>query len=407
MARQPLSRIIPNLLHDSGPPLYYFLARIDSVVVQRWTSLIFATTAFLFVMKRSLLSGALLALYPPAVLFAVDARAYALCALFVTTAVMALDDEHPWAAAVLLVLAAYSHYYGVLFFPVLLFGTRYRVSGTGGSSASGKNAPDTGYPIPNRIREFLLAIVLFLPGFYLALQQPAQALKWNREPLWAPLANLSFAGMYPYALFAAVPVVLVVVALVVLVIGLSGRVPTVAAAVVVPLVLVVAFHVAGRPVYFPMRFESVIAGPLVLWLGSAQGRVRQFAAVLLIAIGAMAVSLGGVDHLGRPLDPYREAALMLRGTREPVVATGYLYLETVVALNRPVIAWPAEQAQHPGWRSTARPDPHALPPAPFLWIGERFAPELAALREVKALQPLFVNERALVARTGSLTPPVH
>lgn len=372
MARQPLSQIIPNLLHDSGPPLYYFLARIDSVVVQRWTSLIFATTAFLFVVRRSLLSGALLALYPPAVLFAVDARAYALCALFVTTAVIALDEEQPWGAAVLLVLAAYSHYYGVLFFPVLL--------------------------VRKRIHEFLLAVLLFAPGFYLAFQQPGQALKWNREAAWAPLANLSFAGMYPYALFAAAPVALVLVALIVLVIALSGRVPTVAAAVMVPLVLVVAFQVAGRPAYFPMRFESVIAGPLVLWLGSAHGRVRQFAAVLLIAIGAIAVSLGVVDHLGRPLDPYREAALMLRGTRQPVVATGYLYLETVVALNRPVMAWPAEQAQHPGWRATALPDPHALPPAPFLWIGERLAPELAVLRGVKALQLLFVNERALVAR---------
>ena len=35
MARQPASNVLPNLLHDSGPPLYYWLARFDSVVALR------------------------------------------------------------------------------------------------------------------------------------------------------------------------------------------------------------------------------------------------------------------------------------------------------------------------------------------------------------------------------------
>ncbi len=415
MARQPLSQIIPNLLHDSGPPLHYFLARFDSVILLRWMSLCFAALQFLLVVRKSLLSAALLALYPPAVLFAADARAYALCALFVTAAVIALDEERPWLAAALFVLAAYSHYYGVLLFPVLLVAGRSSwVVGRGGASASSDAAPTTHDPRPSTgVLVFLTALTLFLPGLYLALQQPAQALKWNREAVWAPLANLSFAGLYPYALFAAAPIALVTLALALLALAVWRPVsrPAAVAAVIIPLTLVIVFHLAGRPVYFPMRFESVIAGPLALWLGGSlcewPRRLRQALAAALLLIGAITVTLGIADHLARPLDPYRQAALMLRGTRESVVASGYLYLETVVALNRPVIAWPAEQAQHPGWRATAPPDPHALPPAPFLWIGERFAPELSVLREAKALQPLFVNERALVARTGSLTLPVH
>jgi len=90
-------------------------------------------------------------------------------------------------------------------------------------------------------------------------------------------------------------------------------------------------------------------------------------------------------------------------TNQTVVATGYLYLET--AILRPVIAWPADQASHPGWRSTVKPE--APPRGSFIWIGERYAPELPALRGVKALRPLFWNERALIARADDLTVPVH
>ncbi|HSP16169.1 MAG TPA: hypothetical protein VLV78_15590 [Thermoanaerobaculia bacterium] len=390
MARQPFSQIIPNLFHDSGPPLHYFLARFDSVVALRWMSLVFAAIQFVLVMRKSLLGAALLAVYPPAVLFAADARAYALCALLVTAGVIALDAERPLLAAALLVLAAYSHSYGVLLFPVLLLDRK-------------------------GFRALFAAIVLFLPGFFLAFHQPAQALRWNRESLLAPLANLSFAGMYPYALFAAAPLALVVIALALLVIALWRPVwrpvSRPAIAVLLPLGLVTAFHLAGRPVYFPMRFEAVIAGPLALWLGRSlcqwPRHARQLIAAGLLLMGSLTISLAIADHLGRPLDAYREAALGLRGTSETVVATGYLYLETVVALNRPVIAWPAEQAQHPGWRATLPPDPHALPPGPFLWVGERYAPELRVLREARSLRPLFWNERALVARAPGLTPPVH
>jgi hypothetical protein len=390
MARQPMSHIVPNLLHDSGPPLYYFIARFDSIVALRLLSLVFATIQFALVARRSLLAGVLLALYPPAALFAVDARAYALCAMFVTIGVLAVDSKKYLLAAFSFALAAHAHYYGVLFFPLLLIGAPRRRS----------------------IYSFCLAILLFLPGFILATKQPAEAMRWNRESLFAPFTNLSFAGAYPYALFAGAPVAVALIALVVLIAALS-RSMRFAPAVLVPLALVVVFHVIGRPIYFPMRFEAVIAGPLTLWLGHSlflwTPAWRRTFAIPLAILGAVSIAIGVIDHERRPLDPYRQAALALQhhASAEPIVATGYCYLEAVTALNRPVVAWPAEQAQHPGWRATTPADPRELPSVPFLWFGERSAPELTVLRGVKTVRPLLSNERALVADATDLTAPVH
>ena len=194
-------------------------------------------------------------------------------------------------------------------------------------------------PLRTRFAALALAIVLFLPGFFLASKQPRDATKWIHETVFAPLMNISFAGLYPDALFAPPPVALVVFALVVLVIALS-RSKRFAAAVIVPLALVIAFHLAGRPVYFPMRFESVIAGPLVLWLGESLCAWalpwRRLLAGTLLVIGAISIAIGVDSHRRRALDPYREAALMLRRHVQPgdrVVATGYLYLEAAVALE--------------------------------------------------------------------------
>jgi hypothetical protein len=137
---------------------------------------------------------------------------------------------------------------------------------------------------------------------------------------------------------------------------------------------------------------------------------RRLLAGTLLVIGAISIAIGVDSHRRRALDPYREAALMLRRHVKPderVVATGYLYLEAAVALNRPVLAWPPEQADHPGWRAVARPDAHALPPGPFIWIGESAGQELSLLQGVRLVQPLFSNDRATIVRVGGLTPRLN
>ena len=58
-------------------------------------------------------------------------NAAGMCAMFVTIAVLAIDRNRPFVAALALVASAYSHYYGVLFFPFLLLNGR----SAGGSPA--------------------------------------------------------------------------------------------------------------------------------------------------------------------------------------------------------------------------------------------------------------------------------
>jgi hypothetical protein len=378
MARQPITNAIPVLMHDSGPPLYYFLARFDSVIALRWLSLLFAAIQFVLVARVSWQSALLLAVYPPAVLFAVDARAYALCAMLVTAALVSIREKPPYLPAVLLALAAYTHYYAVLFLPILLLAPDWR----------------------RRILPFGLALALVTPGFYLASQQPAAATGWIKEPLLLPLVNFSMAGRYPESLFAAAPSILV---------GLACALFAIARPVnawshlwvAAPILAALALHIAGRPVYFPMRFEAVLAGAVVL----VPWRARRGYVAALAVIGAYVTVAGTIDHYRRPPDPYRQAAMALAQNVKPsdtIVATGYLYLETVMALDRAVVAWPKEQALHPGWRATGGATSE-LPKGEFVWIGERSAPELVRLREVRLLQPLFMNERAVVA----LTRPLH
>jgi hypothetical protein len=167
--------------------------------------------------------------------------------------------------------------------------------------------------------------------------------------------------------------------------------------VLVPLILAI-----GLRVYVPMRFEAVIAAPLVLWLAESlrHNRFRLPLMTALIAIGAIWSTLGIIEHASRAPDPYRQAALWVAGNipaSETVVASGYCYLETLMNGHTRVAAFPPEQGQHPGWRALPRPGVLA-PRGAFFWTGERSAPELAIMmRERRIIEPLFINDRAMVA----------
>ena len=365
ISAKPLGGILQALHYDSGPPLYYFLMHLlgnPPILVARGLSLLFATIALVaLLVRRQFTAAALLAVFPPAVLFAVDARAYALCAMFVTLGILALDSDKPYATAIAFVAAAYSHYYGALF--IVLLARRWRA--------------------------LALAIVLFAPGAWLALHQPRGSMAW-----------VGSFPQYPEALFARPPLWLIAVAAVLLVVA-AVRVNRYTVMTLVPLALALALRV-----YFPLRFESVIATPLVLWLADVEagfsppGRAKarpHILIALLIAVWLAICAVGIFDHLQRPIDDYRDAALHLRDVREPVVASGYLYLETIMV--HPAIAFPAEQALHPGWRAPATSGSE-LPPGTFIWIGERYAPELALIRRSRSITPLYVNGRALIVKVN-------
>jgi hypothetical protein len=405
ITKRSFAGIVAALRHDSGPPLYYFLIHLlmpRGVLAARLFSLACGAVSLAAILRARWLgnarftAGLLLALYPPAALFAADARSYALCAMLVTLAVLALHRERRWPAALLFVLAAYSHYYGVLFLPLLVLRSRDgkdRLRGVG---------------------PFAAAMAAYLPGFVLARMQPREAMSWlagsqgAASPL-APLVNLSFAGNYPAALFPSLPPLLVAAALALLLLAVvrSGRF---AAGILVPMALAIGLGLAGIQVYFPMRFEAVLAGPLVLWMAGSLDRwkpaPRRLLAGALLTLGVAVLLTGIIDHLRRPLEPHRAAALFAAKAAPPsvpIVAASYCYLEVLSTGALHVVAFPPEQAGHPGWRHRLTPDEariaaRNLPAGPFLLVGERGTPEVAAIREARRLQLLFADGPVVVAR---------
>jgi hypothetical protein len=382
MARQPFASILQHLRLDSGPPLYYFLARFRSVEALRIETLLFASVPFAILLRqRRWLAALLLAVHPAAALFSVTARPYALCAALVAIGLLLLERERVFAAAGAFVLAAYTHYLGVLFLPTLLF-------------ARG--------PLPRRLAAGVLAAVAFVPGLLLSSVQPRESMQWmqaEKLDTGMVLSPLSFLSDDPGA---PLPVIVLTAALTLAAAsGAWRRAPF----VLVPLALVVGLAFFA-PVFFPIRFASLIAFPLVLWLEeslTARPRaVRLFFAGALALLGAGAIYVGAIEHFDRPLGSYRRAARVLRENAAPgvtIVATGYPYLETVHQLGEQrVRAVPLEQAAHPGWRAVPRVvSPAELPDGPFLWIAERDAPELAA-RRGRPAAVLYVNERAVILR---------
>jgi hypothetical protein len=401
IAGKSFAGILAALQHDSGPPLYYFVVHLlgdPSVVATRVLSLVFAAVSIVLILRPgtgtpSMLAAILLAVFPPAILFAVDARAYALCAMFVTIGVLAIDRDRPVVAALALVAAAYSHYYGVLLFPILLLGSAAEpLRLRSGQAAAVQPASPFGFAQGRRRRyvrrrylrslSLALAVILYLPAFWLALHQPPEARAWM---------SLS----WPDALFVRPPMALAIIGAVA--IALSVRVNRYMVMVLVPVVLAIMLRV-----YVPMRFEAVLAVPLALWLAESlrHNRFRLALTTALIAIGVIWSALGIIDHLHRPPDPYRQAAIWIAGNipvSQTVVASGYCYLETLMNGHLEVAAYPPEQGEHPGWRALPRPGVPA-PPGAFYWIGERGAPELGILsRQHRVIKPIFLNDRAMVA----------
>jgi hypothetical protein len=378
--------ILAALRLDSGPPLYYFAVHAigdPSVVATRVLSLLCAAVSIVLILRTTRwtpAAGLLFAVFPPAVLFAADARAYAMCAMFVTIAVLAIDRDRPFVASLALVLAAYSHYYGVLFFPILLLTAA--VPAAIQPAGRRRYAMHWRYEWRRRFASLALAVVLFVPGFWLAMRQPAGAREW-------------MTSTWPDGLFVRPPIALAIVCAIAVLASL--RINRYLFMVIVPLILAIALRV-----YVPMRFEAVIAAPLVLWIAASlrQNRFRLALMWALVGVGVVWSALGIIDHANRPPDSFRQAAQWVSGNiaaNQNVVASGYCYLETLMNGHSRVTAFPPEQAEHPGWR--ALPEAGLRSPAGlFFWIGERNAPELDVfVRDRRRIQPLFINDRAMVA----------
>lgn len=427
ISTKPLREITQALRVDSGPPLYYalvhalFLVTGAGVRAARVLSLVAGALSFAAILQARQLgsmrfaAALFLAAFPPAVLFQSDARAYSLCALFITIAAIALDA---WismqsrvqlaVATAMLILAAYSHFYGVLFLPLpFIIGlvARRRRDALDGALAS------------------VAAGVAFIPGFLLARIQPAAAIGWlaaSPPRSFEALLSLGPAARYPYALFAPAPVALVTIALLLTAISVartasSPRATRFAVMTLVPLLAAMAISLV-RPIYFPMRFEAVLAAPLLLWIACAlevwPQRPRRILTVAIAAVAITACYGGVIEHLQRPLDPYHAAALFARshvtdGT--PILASGYLYLELATqreaVWNPRLEAFPPEQALHPGWRAVVAPrelervlELFVSRTPSFVWIGEKGTAEWRLIRSRAQTQTIFGDGPAVVLR---------
>ncbi|MEO6488079.1 MAG: hypothetical protein ABIO78_09090 [Thermoanaerobaculia bacterium] len=425
-ARKPLSQHWSILAGDSGSPLYLAIARLVqifgefSVTGGRLLSLVFGLAAlgtclsFRDLGASRWTAAAALAAFPPHIFFSTEARAYSLAATLIGVATFALyrwkERGTRWyltAAVIALVLAAYSHSYGVLFFPlpfVVSLLTRNRRSILVGLAASAATG------------------VLFLPGFWLASEQPLTSIDWMRaSTLPERLAlvagsffQLGFAAPYQPVLLTPPPLWLQIVSIgvVATVVGIGVRKSSTArffgTLILVPIGAVFAFAAAGKTFYFPTRFESTMSVPFALLLASALAVIPRKAAVAglatLITIGGLVAVRSTLAHAGEPLTPYRAVARFLTAPGLPdldVVVSGYAYLEVISAIGEEgVTAYPAEQALHPGWvgPSDAAALATELPGLPrrFVWVGVAGTPEAAALARRFNLRMIF-NEGPVVA----------
>jgi len=429
ISRKPLSDLFPALALDSGPPLYYLVIHAGSLVFSptvttlRVLSLILGACSVGLILSQKQLGDArfgaamLLALLPAHAWLSTEARSYAAAGLGIGVAALLLDrwlDGHgnrvPVLAVLALTLAAYCHYYAVLFFPllcVLPIVERARRLWRGGLLAS------------------LLAGVLFIPGFLLAAKQPPEAIAWVGEGSlgWQALGlfrNAGFAGSYSATLLAGAPWLAQLAGLVLLGAliargATSRRARRFGLMALIPAALLLLFGVLGRPIYFPLRFESVLAVPMVLFVAFSIDRFPRRTQPWLLAaaalLGAMTIYGAILDHARRPPDPYRVAAEFLtRRLRasDRVVASGYLYLEACSRMGPGcdrLIAFPRIQGRHPGWRAKTEEAELAaearglrdLSGSAFYWIGESGSLEARVLERELACEPLWKDRAATIA----------
>lgn len=438
-SRLDFDALITALRHDSGPPLYYLIASAfdSSVLALRLVSLALSIASlYTFVRLPAPVTvrataALLLALFPANAYFSTEARAYALCAAAVGVAVVELArwrESQQWrhlaAASVALFVAAWSHYYGVLMFVLPLLAAAV----PGGRDVEARRTSGPALrAIPAALLATLAIAAAFAPGFFLAALQPSAAAEWMKSAISpsrvaASVAmQLGFAPPLPPVVAAAPPSTLTIISLIAVVLllgyGLRDRRSWIwGAFTLVPAAAAVTLVAAGVPAYFPMRFESVIAVPFVIWLATAAStlpRVPRRAAVATLLVLALYTNGSMLRAFAeRDDDPYRNMANIVRRSipaASTLAVSGLSYLEIAIQRDgewRPaLIALPAAQATHPGWREQASAETLrrevgelAKNHPTLFWVGEVPSAEARAVSARFEVHPILRRGPLLFAR---------
>jgi mannosyltransferase len=368
------SRLTPGglirvLSHDSGPPLFYllekpFVAAAESLGLSDGVArlLPFLALFLLFAGARSLPRGGprgrfllLAASSPFLLLYAAEARAYALVALLgLALFLLAVQDAQGTRRIALIALTTamllWTHYLAIFVVASLLVVTviqRRRRSAFGiGAGAA-----------------------LFLPWLPVLLAQPEAATAWIREPVRDSavgfLAALGGGIRVPAPLGLPLPEPLLFLAcaagivLLVSLLVLRPSQPQARAGRAMVLLTLGGILAASfwRSVAFAGRSEMVV---LPIWLWLLSGFSKESAAVRrgLGAVAAIAAA-SSLLLICSPRPVRHDAALVARVQAEArggdlVVATANLYLPARLARDRGRLAadlraLPADLEDHPGW----------------------------------------------------------
>jgi hypothetical protein len=337
--------------------------------------------------------------------------------------------ERRWLvlASVAILVTAYSHYYGVLFFPVPIVAAFVSVLGESSSAPSEAAGWKASATRRNVLRDAAIALFLtcvaYIPGFLLAAQQRTRAVEWMRieSDLQRILlvagsfgrigfdARHRFASPFLTAFVGAVS--LVVLAYALWRTRSEARARLLFTMIAVPILGAITFAAAGAAAYFPIRFESLLSVPVILWLFVALRGAPRTPATVALLCAFVAGLLASADNVAAPRTPESPQRIVARIVRQhadarlPIAASSLslleLYGQRDAAWQPRLVPFPSDYGIHPGLhpgRASAIRDLRALAalPKPFLWVGEARSAEASVLSERFPMR-VVASDRGTVA----------
>jgi hypothetical protein len=248
--------------------------------------------------------------------------------------------------------------------------------------------------------------------------------------LFSAVRQLGFAADYPAALLEPAPLALQILSVLVVFLvagaGLrhSNDVRFFAAMTLAPVLSLAAIALVKEAVYFPVRFESVLAVPFALMLAcsvaalSRRVRLATIAVIIVLSISVIWMSL--MAQLRTGPSATRMVAAAARGglgNDAVVVASGSAWLELVSQVDSTwtprIVSFPSEQSLHPGWRAVTTKDELdaerenllAALPGHLIFVGDSFSGEFRSLTEKCAHRPLYGAGRIVMTLLACDPPP--